>query len=817
MFRYLLTAAKRPHRAGAVGVALALVAGLSTSAVAETADAPRARAPRPPAVAQPAKPAPGGTVTLVTGDRVRVDAGPRGAQALTVLPPAGGKDTAGGGFAQFIFRGDQYVIPAEAGPYLGRTLDPRLFNVSYLLRAKLDDRRTGTLPVRIEATAARAEDLPATSVTGTAGGHARAKVAKKDAGRLGRTLAERWRGGAAHPAGIGTLPGIDRITLAPPKGAPALPEAPAQAAPLSAATKPTGVRNHNLTVNSIDFNGQPGNIIGWAHNVEDANVGFFLMDFPGRQQATFSVPEGTYAVEATVLTGPGDKLSSPMAFVTEPEFTVKADTTVTLDARKAVPYQPTVDDPGAQGLQRTDSLWFSRTSEAGNGNALHPFGFTGFALIQMRLIAYPSKGSPMIFATPTRPVTKGSFDLAAYTYLRENVDTVPEQPTSLPTYMLGFSFPGGVPASMSPKVRSADLTTLHSKLYQRPGTTGMPHQMTSEFSLPWTMGRNWAWVKPGERTDYVYGNTPDTTVWQQRDLITDDGDFQNVWGERRKVRPGQVISEKWNQAPRVFADTPLYRVSPAVGFGTSDTLVTSAVAMDRICAACRQDNIAMVNLGLGYSEPTHVNEAFPQVDKDLVSAEFYRDGALAFTTTNASTYLGPSGMPLPLVPRAATYRLKARQEYGTDAQMSVTSDWTFRSGPADTAATLPDKTDCTPDPSRGCSFLPMLFIRYGDLGLDLNSQAKAGAPLDIAFSVRHQQSQSPPSGVTATVEVSYDDGETWSEPRDAARRGDGSFATTVQHPALSDPAQYVSLRIIARDDAGNSVTQTNSRAYRLTD
>ncbi|MET9845646.1 S8 family peptidase [Streptomyces ossamyceticus] len=81
-------------------------------------------------------------VTLLTGDRVRLDARGR----VTGVRQAPGREhvpvsVRGVG-------GDQYVVPADAAALIGQgVLDMRLFDVSGLIRAGYDDTRRGTLPL----------------------------------------------------------------------------------------------------------------------------------------------------------------------------------------------------------------------------------------------------------------------------------------------------------------------------------------------------------------------------------------------------------------------------------------------------------------------------------------------------------------------------------------------------------------------------------------------------------------------------------------------------------------------------------------------
>jgi hypothetical protein len=193
---------------------------------------------------------PASTVTLITGERVRLQAAPGGGQTMTPDRAAGTGVAAGtGDFTQFSWDGDQYLVPDEAVPYLGTVLDPRLFDVSYLARAKLDDAHSKTLPVSVAYTGTAPPALPAVHVTSASADEATAAtaaVAKAKAPRLGRLLASRWRSGKktrlASPSGL--LPGIARISLRRPADAPALPALPLFQAAGQGAPRDPGSRRY---------------------------------------------------------------------------------------------------------------------------------------------------------------------------------------------------------------------------------------------------------------------------------------------------------------------------------------------------------------------------------------------------------------------------------------------------------------------------------------------------------------------------------------------------------------------------------------------
>ncbi|MGW4386491.1 hypothetical protein [Streptomyces sp. NPDC004685] len=63
----------------------------------------------------------------------------------------------------------------------------------------------------------------------------------------------------------------------------------------------------------------------------------------------------------------------------------------------------------------------------------------------------------------------------------------------------------------------------------------------------------------------------------------------------------------------------------------------------------------------------------------------------------------------------------------------------------------------------------------------------------------------------ATLQVSYNDGSHWI-PAGLHRAADGQWTADVKAPKS---AEHASLRATAKDDAGNTVSQTVVRAYTL--
>jgi subtilisin family serine protease len=105
-------------------------------------------------------------------------------------------------------------------------------------------------------------------------------------------------------------------------------------------------------------------------------------------------------------------------------------------------------------------------------------------------------------------------------------------------------------------------------------------------------------------------------------------------------------------------------------------------------------------------------------------------------------------------------------------------------------------------------FLPLSAVRFTPK-LNLQQRAPAGY-FRVPFTVQRQPGSTAGATESFGMQVSYDDGTTWTEPR-YTRTGDRGVAI------LKNPRKpgYVSLRATATDTAGNSVQQTIMRAYRV--
>ena len=171
----------------------------------------------------------------------------------------------------------------------------------------------------------------------------------------------------------------------------------------------------------------------------------------------------------------------------------------------------------------------------------------------------------------------------------------------------------------------------------------------------------------------------------------------------------------------------------------------------------------------------------------VVDQKFETDGTLVGTTPSPD-------MAWFAVPDAtADYRLTAQATRTADwwpLSPTVSADWTFRSSAADEG-----------------SALPLLTVRF-DPVVDLHNRLPGGQVVTFPAYVARQGSDA--ARITSlTVEVSYDDGQTW-QPAAVTATGD-HWSVQVDHPATG----YASLRARATDADGDTVEQTVLRAYQI--
>ncbi|MFI6338869.1 S8 family serine peptidase [Streptomyces sp. NPDC050535] len=285
-----------------------------------------------------------------------------------------------------------------------------------------------------------------------------------------------------------------------------------------------------------------------------------------------------------------------------------------------------------------------------------------------------------------------------------------------------------------------------------------------------------------ERTEYVSSGD---TAWQHfvHHETTFDVDTPLVVGMSdvpRTYRAGERTRDTW-QGAVVRPSIPRGTTTPSVRTGD---VLSLRIPEFTDSQTGHRSRLLEGGGGIGTSGAAKAAEG------DSASAVLYRNGRRTAEADGAwADFEVPSG--------AADYRLdlttsRVSQEwaYGTSTETS----WSFRSGSTGTATAL-----------------PLLQLDY-DVPVDAYNAVGSGRTHSVGLSVRAQDALAAPRGVSVQVEASYDDGGNWSRA-EVKSLGHNVFEAAVKRPSRVRGDAYVTLRVTARDAAGNSVRQTVQRAY----
>jgi hypothetical protein len=303
----------------------ALLAGGLLALPLSAAAAPAARPAPAPVTARRAA-----TVTLITGDHVRVDT-VNGKQRIETQPASSRVPLTTSRAGK-----DVYVVPAQVRPYLGRFIDRRLFDVTRLSAAARAD---GRVRVRISYTGSARPSVPGVTITSASDGSASGYVTHTSAPAFGRALTAQFKADAkaGFPARTTLFPGVTKVAADLPGGRPVTPKFPM----------------YTLKLTGTDADGAaPQNATGFLLNVDDGRKFAGFVDFY-QGQARASVPAGTYSLilDAFDYNEATDTFTDRL--VTTSQYVVKgADQTLNSDFGKAsqragqvvTPQPATVDD-----------------------------------------------------------------------------------------------------------------------------------------------------------------------------------------------------------------------------------------------------------------------------------------------------------------------------------------------------------------------------------------------------------------------------------------------------------------------------------------
>ena len=541
---------------------------LTAVTVASVAVAGVAIAGEPVAAARPVVGAlsAGPTVTLPTGDRVMVGADERGRPTYRVIQVT--RTGAGSVLSTMRLGGDSYLVPAVARPYLGRFLDPSLFDVTRLAAAKFGDR----LPVTLAYTGATAPALPGVILTSSAAGHARGYLTPASAKVFGAALAR--QAVADSQAGW-----PDRNALFG-----ALTRIAADLAPVVTPQFPQAT----LIIKAVDHNGKPLRFgFGLIGNSDDARKGgAFVQIFRG--EARLSLPLGHYT---TLL---AEDSFAPDGVVTtrlgiDTGFTLTTNNqTLTVDTGTATTKTPTISTPRpatVQDLQVEIDAYDARGVQ-GLG-----FGF-GVTPPQGRLLLTPLVNPAFGRITESTTVTA--------------VD--PATPGGRYSYNAVWQ-DEGVPTDQHHAVPATGLARVDATYSSdRPLRLGGTVRLLLPPDAFFAFGIFAPTPMPLQRTEFVYG--PPGTVALEAVLMDsnafDDPGFVDDFASHL-VAPGSRRAQRW--------------------FGMPFELTT--IDDEGACFGCRSATSMFFALGLHDSQPSHQVGLFTSSDGTPV-AHFtvYKDGVL---------------------------------------------------------------------------------------------------------------------------------------------------------------------------------------------
>jgi hypothetical protein len=729
---------------------------------------PAAAAPQPSrAAATPAATQTTVAVALLTGDWVRLGTAPDGRQTATMLPRD--RHGAAGSFRTERRNGDLYVFPTLVAPYLGRVLDPALFNVSQLARAGLTT-ASSRLPLRLTYRAgATHHAVPGITVTRTQGDTVDGYLTPASAAAFGPALAAQVRADAAAHWPIGGIfAGLTGVRYAGPAAAP----------PVQPHFPMVTLR---ILVTGAD--GQPapfGSLL--VVNTDDVRK-FNGFPFIVNGEARISLPTGHYSFFVDTFDLVGDNFVDRIVNISDYQLT-RAQT-LTVDMRTATT-QLAVHTPRPAAADAADLDW-QRTDVNGLSFSLS-FGFgAGFD----------------VRVAPGQAARVGRLNFATGFHL--------SAPASEPVpyvYDLRFDSTGNaIPASLAYDVAPGDLATLNTRYH----ADGRREAVSARLSfLPWQsfiFGTLLPVTAPGARTEFV--NSPPDGSWLQDYLGFLLIDFSDI--ENPIVIFAAELVDTFRQFPPGLERTVDF-ARPALGPGLD--FDTGLAPFPYLCPACRQGNsIGVFLTPVTDTVPGHFGLLdFPQVTPfgPVVSTTRFRlfqNGTLLDDETDVR------GTTVSVPAAGASYRVLYDQTrtapwytQGTRSQ----SEWTFTSAqPA--GRTAPANWDCAPLPDGtlppgDCAVLPLLTVNYA-APVDLSGRIPAGTN-HLGVTVAPTQGAPAAAVTAATVEVSFDDGASWATAP-VTGNGPGQFDAVFTAPATG----FVSTRVHATDAAGNTVTQTVIRAY----
>jgi subtilisin family serine protease len=464
-------------------------------------------------------------------------------------------------------------------------------------------------------------------------------------------------------------------------------------------------------------------------------------------------PAGHYSITTVITTWEGI-FPVDMTLASEPSLELDNDIELTFDARNGV--EPSIEPPSSN-LTEASPPWIGLMERIEDQEMLT--GIRG--------------GDIPIYAIPDARV--GASEDRDYTFMLINSLYEPakkwepkeySQAFDPKVYNLAFADRYGIPDNLDYAVNESELARVDTQ-YGSPGISdgfGVAQNsvVLKEFPL-YSVATDFEIAVPGNRT--VYFST-DLMNWHgQMTMWVDWINMQLIYetGEVEQYQEGEVYSKIWN--------------SPALG--------PSASVVHEADSPLRVYTVAADTGQWGHEQ---LNPPWTErgITGDLVLSQ---EGEVIGSSD--SVMYGEFEVP------------NERAEYTLDLQATRNTDWSEYATEVDAQWTFSTESE------EEWNELPLLNVN-----VDGEFDALGRAPKNKRFPLNIRiERQVPEVAVTELkVEYSYNEGETWHRAPVTRNRGGG--VATVIHPAHPD-AEFVSLRIMAEDAAGNKVKQTVLRVYGL--
>lgn len=604
---------------------------------------------------------------------------------------------------------------------------------------------------------------------------------------------------------------------------------------------------NELTINIIDHNGQLA-CDGCAETVnifEDTSqrgnnglVGFAV----NNGVASGRVPDGIYSIFATNVYDRPSLDHSRMSTLVELEVVVEDDTTITLDARDAVLMtQPEVPESDVQVRAHVFSLCHE---ESLIGNQACSVALDGSG----NEYSYKSKVDCYITPFPASEL-KDTYLLERWILAEpqplEPVPNLEKQRNYSPTpeylYNIQLNYEDGVSA--------ADLSDPSERTFtagqfvevpvhyhaDKPGTL-IETQEVAKAPYGGTQAMPHIFFEPGKVTTYYLAS--DRLLWERDDSL--------YYPTERVVRGGPLFmyafdafpldeagsrreTEHHFQAPHrhgaVEANPRFWEVFRSAGFPLW-SVENNAVIPATMIRGGADGNEFLAPAFHAWNSGLH---SLGPYDNELFDTSWRMWNTDTGTELNLSREDLRGGGSLPmffggLEPGRATYRLEQTDVYPDwmedyfRTKPTATTVWTFESERSDAEIKTPEYT-CAGLRGTVCQVQPMIQLRY-EMNLDTYNQAPAGQTHTIGIEAKHHAEAVDAAPVkTITVQVTFDDGQTWAPVKARPQRGpdaeEGMFQVRIDHPALADTSGFVGLRIQATDANGGTIDQTIHCAYML--